>query len=92
MIKYKSWDNNKPTVTRTGTGTYNVTLPSTIDPSRYTVMLTGWAKASALGREKYFASLYQKYSDQFTVITANGTDKNNGGFTFQVINTEKWNG
>lgn len=92
MVKYKSWDGKKPTATRTGTGTYNVTLPTPItDMSNYTVMMTGWSKGSALGREKYFASLYQKNSDYFTVITANGSDKNNGGFTFQVINIEDWN-
>lgn len=91
LVKYKSFDNSKPIVTRTGTGIYDIAFSAFINIQDYTVMLTGWSRREAFGREKYFASLYQKYIGRFTVITANGSDKNNGGFTFQVINTENWN-
>ncbi len=90
LVKYKSWDGNKPTVTRTSTGAYEVSLPSPIDPSNYTVMLTGWSNVKSFGADKYFASLHSKASNAFVVYTAYSVNNYNGGFTFQVINTENW--
>lgn len=92
IVKYKSWDGKKLTVSRQKTGSYFVYFPDevTIDPNNYTVMLTGWTKSGALGVSHSFGSIYQKQTTFFEVLMADDDSLNDSGFTFQILNTENW--
>lgn len=95
MIKYWSWNGGKliaEKLTNSGEGVYRVWFPTggNYNADEYTVMLTGWTNSGTIETDRIYANLYKKEYNNFVVYTADDSSNNNGGFTFQVINTKNW--
>lgn len=89
--RYKSFDDGKPTCSRTATGTYQISFPSgvSIPINDYTVMVTG-SNIVADTTNQVYASLTAKTTTHFVVKTADDSSRNNASFTFQVISMADW--
>lgn len=89
--RYKSFDGGKLTCSKTATGTYEVSFPTSVSIpiNDYTVMITG-SNIIADTTNQIYASLTAKTTTGFVVKTADDSSRNNASFTFQVISMADW--
>ena len=84
-FKQKTYDGTKMSVTRTGTGVFNVYLPWSLGEDKYMVMLSG--KRSPVFDTSIYATVRYQYSSYFIVHTQDDASQNDGSFNFVIIST-----
>ena len=81
-MRYKTYDGGGMSMSRTGTGLYNIYLPWSLGTDKYMVMTTGrWLTGPVYGTIK------AQYSSYFTVQTSDDSTANEGSFNFVIIST-----
>jgi hypothetical protein len=85
-VSYKSFDGGELSVSRSDTGTYKVTIPSSwgLQAGSYLVLATGY------GSGIMKATLLSTAATSFTVEVSDDSSKNDGSFQFVIINLNDW--
>lgn len=90
MGKYGTFDGSTITVTRTGSGEYKLTLPSSwgLTEGGYMVTLTGYGR-SYNENSAIKATLMRMTATSVTVHTSDDASRNDGSFLFEISNMEE---
>ncbi len=90
-ISYKTFDGTTLSVSRTGTGIYKITMPSSwfAEAAHCRVILTG-VGAIVGGTNAVKATLYARTTTTITVHTADDESNNDGSFDFMISNGNDW--
>ena len=83
-MKQKTFDGNKMTISRTGTGRYTVYMPWSLN-GNFFVQMTGYYTGTPI-----YATIMGVYSSYFYVQTQDDSSANEGSFCFQVFSTADW--
>ena len=84
-LKQKTYDGTKVSVSRTGTGIFNVYLPWSLGVDKYMVILSG--KMSPVFNTSIYATVRYQYDSYFVVHTQDDASQNDGSFNFLVVST-----
>lgn len=83
-LRQKTFDGNRMSISRTGTGRYTIYLPWGLN-SNYFVQMTGYYTGTPI-----YATIMGIYSSYFYVQTQDDSSANEGSFCFQVFSTADW--
>lgn len=84
-VKYKTYDGNRISFSKMGTGLFGIYLPWNLGIDNYMVMLTG--KISTVQNTPIYATVKSQYASHFLVQTGDDSSANDGSFNFVVVST-----